>query len=435
MDPRNLSLTRAVSDGDSEAVRALLAEGADANRPTSGGQTPLILAIVFRHIHILRLLLEAGANPQVRDSLGLNAFDWAERKGFTEGVTLLAQSQSPKHDTPASAHNTEPPVPNRSVSRNVEKDSPRAARPARDFSRSDEKTRQWIAGMKRRFEEEAGRKAEEVQPAAPPTTTATQSPSVSVNDISIRASTTSPEPIPETVMIAPPAGSLRNVAADTSQPKAKIIPQETSAAEASADSERVPQRPTATIDPWTKSSNRKRCPKCNAVYNSELVAYCAVDMTPLVDANQPVITPPATATPPLIWILVVSTFIAVASTTYVITDRLSRVERVSVPTAAPPPQAADVKSELPVVGEELVGKALTLPRPEYPPTARSEGVGGRILVRVRVDKKGRVISARSFEGDWRLRAAAVKAATRATFSAEKLNDREAAGTIVYTFKP
>jgi hypothetical protein len=52
-----------------------------------------------------------------------------------------------------------------------------------------------------------------------------------------------------------------------------------------------------------------------------------------------------------------------------------------------------------------------------------------------VDKKGRVISARSFEGDWRLRAAAVKAATRATFSAEKLNDREATGTIVYTFKP
>ncbi len=435
MDPRNLSLTRAVSDGDSEAVRALLAEGADANRTTSGGQTPLILAIVFRHIHILRLLLEAGANPQVRDSLGLNAFDWAERKGFTEGVTLLAQSQSPKHETPASTHNTEPPVPNRSVSRNVEKDSPPAARPPGGFSRSDEKTRQWIAGMKRRFDEEAGRKAEEVQPAAPPTTTATESPSVSVNDNSIRVSTTSPEPIPETVMIAPPAGSPRNVAADTSQPKAKIIPQETSAAEASADSERVPQRPTATIDPWTKSSNRKRCPKCNAVYNSELVAYCAVDMTPLVDANQPVITPPATATPPLIWILVVSTFIAVASTTYVITDHLSRVERVSVPTAAPPPQAADVKSELPVVGEELVGKALTLPRPEYPPTARSEGVGGRILVRVRVDKKGRVISARSFEGDWRLRAAAVKAATRATFSAEKLNDREAAGTIVYTFKP
>jgi len=440
MDPRNLSLTRAVSDGDSEAVRALLAEGADANRTTSGGQTPLILAIVFRHIHILRLLLEAGADPQVRDGLGLNAFDWAERKGFTEGVMLLAQSQSPRDDTPASTHNTEPPVPNRSVSRNVEKDNSPAVRPPEHLTRSDEKTRQWIAGIKQRFDEEAGRKAEEVQPAPPPSTTKTESPRIPVNDNSIRASTTSSEPtlIPETVMLAPPAGSLTNGAADPSQPKAKIIPQETSSAEAGADSERMPQQRSSTIDPWTKSSNRKRCPKCNAVYNSELLAYCAVDMTPLVDVNQPGITSPsttATATPPLIWILVVCTFIAVASTTYLITDRLNRVERVSVPAAAPPLQAADVKSELPVVGEELAGKELTLPRPEYPPTARSEGVGGRILVRVRVDKKGRVISARSFEGDWRLRAAAVKAATRATFSAEKLNDREATGTIVYTFKP
>jgi hypothetical protein len=46
-----------------------------------------------------------------------------------------------------------------------------------------------------------------------------------------------------------------------------------------------------------------------------------------------------------------------------------------------------------------------------------------------------VISARSFEGDWRLRAAAIKAATKATFSAEKLSGREASGTIIYTFKP
>ena len=57
------------------------------------------------------------------------------------------------------------------------------------------------------------------------------------------------------------------------------------------------------------------------------------------------------------------------------------------------------------------------------------------MVRVKVDKKGRVISTRSLQGDWRLRAAAINAATKATFSAEKLGDREAVGTIVYTFKP
>src|SRR5258705_3821607 len=112
MSQSNLSLNRAVADGDSEAVRALLAEGADANGTTRGGQTPLVLAILFRHAHILDLLLPAGADPQRLDSLGPNAIDWAERKGFTEGVKLLVQSQSPP-----STHNTEPAVPNQSASR------------------------------------------------------------------------------------------------------------------------------------------------------------------------------------------------------------------------------------------------------------------------------------------------------------------------------
>ena len=94
MNPPNLSLTGAVTDGDIEAVRTLLAAGSDVNRPTSGGQTPLILAIVFRRIKILSLLLEAGADPQLRDGLGLNAVDWAERKGFAEGVKLLTQNKT-----------------------------------------------------------------------------------------------------------------------------------------------------------------------------------------------------------------------------------------------------------------------------------------------------------------------------------------------------
>src|SRR5882724_1015866 len=498
MSPRNLSLTRAVSDGDAEAVRALLAEGADANRATSGGQTPLILAIVFRHAHILPLLLAAGADPQLRDSLGLNAIDWAERRGFTEGASLLAQSQSAKPDIP-SVHSTDPMVPNPSVSRSVE--TPVTKTPEQ-LTRADEKTRQWLAGIKRRFDEEAGRKAKEElpappQPPQPPTEKKTspgvEAPRVPVNDSPIRAATTPPDPpvipekvivtrapdsltnlapappqplqpptekktspgveaprvpvnnspiraattppeppvIPEKVIIARAPDSLTNVApgppsgqragsdgAYTSQPRAGVISPETSSAEAmtpGTESERKPQRPSSMIDPWPKSSQRKRCPKCNAVYNSELIAYCAVDMTPLVDANLPVGVSPQATTPPLIWMLVGAAFIASAVFTYLISGYLSKVERVSTPATAPPPQAAVVKKAMPVVGGELAGKALTLPEPEYPPTARSEGVEGTILVRVKVDQKGRVISARSFEGDWRLRAEAIKAATRATF--------------------
>ena len=104
MNPRNLSLMGAVTDGDTEAVRALLAAGSDVNRTGSGGQSLLILAILFRRTQILRLLLDAGADPKQCDSLGLNAVDWAERKGFTEGLKLL-------QETPAAAPGMEPTPP------------------------------------------------------------------------------------------------------------------------------------------------------------------------------------------------------------------------------------------------------------------------------------------------------------------------------------
>src|SRR6185295_11319362 len=146
MNPPNLSLTGAVTDGDIEAVRALLAAGTDVNRTTSGGQTPLILAIVFMRIQILSLLLEAGADPQVRDSLGLNAVDWAERRGFAEGVKLLTQRA--KHSTPPDTSRTEPTLPGKSAPRQIEKQNPPVSRETQQFANSDEKSRRWLAGLK-----------------------------------------------------------------------------------------------------------------------------------------------------------------------------------------------------------------------------------------------------------------------------------------------
>ena len=514
MSPRNLSLTRAVADGDLEAVRSLLAEGANANGTIIGGQTPLIVAIIFRQVRILKLLLAAGADPQLRDNVGLNAIDWAERKGFTEGAKLIAESQSAKHDTLPTAHKPEPlptahkPEPtieSQSLPRSVEKRNPPPAWVPEQSTPSEQKTRQWLAGMKRRIDEEANVRGKEVQPSPPPTPREENSPPpveevrlpikdtpvrtlatpreektprlveevrvpikdtpvralatpreektpppveevrLPIKDTPARALATSPEPplkqAPSTIATTP--NFQTNVAADTSQRKAEITSPEAYPAVAltsAADSQRKPREPEFPIDSWPTFVNRKRCPKCNAVYNSQLIAYCAVDMSPLVDLNQPgnqpaVTSQPATQTLPLIWTLLLSAFIAGAAGTYLIANYLSNLETASVPTIASQPQNADDKGELPVVGGELEGKALTLPLPEYPPTAKSEGVGGAIMVRVKVDKKGQVISTRSFEGDWRLRAAAIKAAEKATFSAEKLGDREAVGTIVYTFKP
>src|SRR6266850_4065872 len=144
MNPRNLSLIRAVTDDDTAAVRSLLAAGSDVNKPTSGGQTPLIIAVVFRRIKILSLLLEAGADPQLRDDLGLNAVDWAERKGFVEGVKLLTQSQGAKHKTPLDTSRQEPALPGKPVPRQIEQPNPLALRESEQFENSDEKSRRWI---------------------------------------------------------------------------------------------------------------------------------------------------------------------------------------------------------------------------------------------------------------------------------------------------
>ena len=89
-----------MASGNVQAVRDLLAEGAPVNGSTSGGQTPLILAVIYGYTEVLRLLLNAGADPQLRDDLGLNAFEWAERRGFAEGIKLLANRQvSPRTTT------------------------------------------------------------------------------------------------------------------------------------------------------------------------------------------------------------------------------------------------------------------------------------------------------------------------------------------------
>jgi len=48
---------------------------------------------------------------------------------------------------------------------------------------------------------------------------------------------------------------------------------------------------------------------------------------------------------------------------------------------------------------------------------------------------GQVYKARGSGGDWLMRGCATEAAMKSTFDPEKLNDREAEGTITYTFKP
>jgi periplasmic protein TonB len=96
--------------------------------------------------------------------------------------------------------------------------------------------------------------------------------------------------------------------------------------------------------------------------------------------------------------------------------------------ATPQPQA-------PISGGVLNARALKLPKPLFPETARRMRVSGTVNVEVTVDESGKVITARATSGHILLREAAVSAAREARFTPAVLHDKpvQVLGVIVYNF--
>lgn len=72
-------LLHAVHTNRLVSVAALLDAGADPNRPSPMGLTPLMFAASYGETPIVQLLLRRGANPGVRDLDGDTALDYALR--------------------------------------------------------------------------------------------------------------------------------------------------------------------------------------------------------------------------------------------------------------------------------------------------------------------------------------------------------------------
>lgn len=336
-------LTQAVTSGDARAVNAALASGADVNERNNGGQTALILAVIFGHTDLVRQLVKAGANPRLRDNLGLDAIEWAQRRGLPIDLFEIRAEEPPK--------------------------------PQVD---TDEKSRKWLAGVKQRIQEQSTQKAQAVvapepvvQPPPPP----------------------EPEPEPEP------------------EPAPKLT--------------------------------RKRCPKCNAIYHNELVAYCAHHFVRLVDADEPLFearpsAPNTITSSPLLWMLVLATASIAAFTGYLIMAQLSRVVVPDTPASAQQPKG--FSKGKPVATGDLAGKAVTLAEAESPifdgdTLTKANAAAQTVNVHVKLDKAGKVYWARADGGNEALRNAATEAATQSTFSPDKLRGRETEGTITYTFAP
>src|SRR4029453_14062437 len=142
---RSSSLHQAVSSGDTSAIRAMLADGSDVNAKNDGGQTPIILAIVTGQYQLIELFLDAHADPFLQDHTGLNAIQWAQRKGRTD----LADSLSHYSRLDTRQGDVTRPRPE-------QKTPPRSeATDERVPLSADEKSRRFIAGLKQRLDEKA----------------------------------------------------------------------------------------------------------------------------------------------------------------------------------------------------------------------------------------------------------------------------------------
>jgi len=361
-------LTQAVTSGDAKAVSAAIADGADVNERNNGGQTALILAVIFGHTHLAELLVKAGANPRLRDNLGLDAVEWAQRRGLSTDLFEIRGEE------------------------------PRTTEPQTD---SDEKSRKWLAGVKQRIQEQSAQK----QPPVVQTQPAVQThPTVQTQPVVQAQPAPHPAPAPEPEPVLP--------------------------------------EPDPVAAAPVKSSTRKRCPKCNAMYNGELVAYCAHHVVKLVDASDTMFEAlPSTSSnnsitsSPLLWILILATVSIAAFTAYMISSQLSTVI-IPDSAASTPQKPKSFLKGTPAAAGDLAGKALTLADAECPVfegDTRPKTHAATVNVHVKLDKNGKVYWARADGGDEALRNAATDAASRSSFSADKLRGRESEGTITYTF--
>jgi outer membrane biosynthesis protein TonB len=375
----SIPLTSAVTSGDEKAVLAALANGADVNERGSGGRTALILAVIYSHTNLVRLLVEWGADPHQRDNLGLNAIEWAQRRGLTEALAVL--TSAPRISTPPKriTINLEQP----------ETPEPPAAAETRESVSDAERSRRWIAGFKQRLDEQELRRLTGNDPPPPPQPVLSE-----------------PEAEPEPAPAPEP-------------PKPEITP---------VHSSRILTAPSPA-----EPVKRKRCPQCNEVYNGELVSYCSHHIVRLVDLDEPVNPePPPKSNSPLFWAMVIVTLIGSIIMGSLITAYVYKSSQATARTTAEPQRV--VQKGLPELKGELAGKAVFLPEAECP-LRGPEPVSGTVTVYILVDRNGQVYKARGLGGDWLMRGAATEAAMKSTFAPEKLRGRESEGTITYTFKP
>lgn len=94
----NTPLILAAAQGFPDGVSALISGRADVNGRNRAGETPLIKAVQALNTQVVRILMAAGAQPDLTDHVtGYSALDYAERNRRAGAILRLLKSP-PKAD-------------------------------------------------------------------------------------------------------------------------------------------------------------------------------------------------------------------------------------------------------------------------------------------------------------------------------------------------
>lgn len=80
----------AATNGHLEIMNLLLENHAYIDASSPNGSTPLMMAALYGSPSAVKLLLEAGADPMITNSQGMNAVNFAQRHGRMESAELIA---------------------------------------------------------------------------------------------------------------------------------------------------------------------------------------------------------------------------------------------------------------------------------------------------------------------------------------------------------
>src|SRR5208282_1664269 len=91
--PASVTLNQAAIHGDVHLVESLLREPADVNGYGKNGRTPLMEAVSHRHPDVVKMLLWAGANTELR-STSLDTSMWASGCTALEMAVIAGDAET-----------------------------------------------------------------------------------------------------------------------------------------------------------------------------------------------------------------------------------------------------------------------------------------------------------------------------------------------------